>query len=442
VCFQPFQSDRRDSDESTLFGEGEDEISERKKNLLVRKALECGLQLLARLSHYRVYLTAEERSRHRAPYEEEWDSKEAIFDAMNPNDSSSSQNTDLNNENTSKKSSGDRSISREEGMASVDYWKSCFQNINSGKKKKNIKKDNKKRKQSDVSDKTTKHINQNSGIDLELHMALSCGNVTNIILGDLDPRESATHQHPASFPQLRTDNANTTNPSGPNVVMDEFFLEYHGRLEYAIGGPVVDALDEALSIAKAGEMSLTESAYEVIQRQSLALVFEPRRRFYVMNDIVDKVPLRKSHLPSRSSTGTHSRKGSGVGNCNSDYLRSLPGLYTHGTRLEVEPLIPRIRNTSFMNIPINSNSDFFKYINRSALYRLRHSIDDTLPAQFRDVTIMFVSLGKTDVTTREGLYNVQKAVLVAIQVLVKYEGMLQQFAIDDKGIYTARSISC
>jgi hypothetical protein len=46
---------------------------------------------------------------------------------------------------------------------------------------------------------------------------------------------------------------------------------------------------------------------------------------------------------------------------------------------------------------------------------------------------MFVSLGKTNVTTEDGLEKVQKALLLAIQALVKYEGMLQQFAIDDKG---------
>jgi hypothetical protein len=53
---------------------------------------------------------------------------------------------------------------------------------------------------------------------------------------------------------------------------------------------------------------------------------------------------------------------------------------------------------------------------------------------------MFVSLGKTDVQKRDGLAKVQKAVLLVIQALAKYEGMLQQFAIDDKGMYAKSNL--
>jgi len=66
---------------------------------------------------------------------------------------------------------------------------------------------------------------------------------------------------------------------------------------------------------------------------------------------------------------------------------------------------------------------------------MQHSVDGSIPAQFRETTIMFISLGKTDVTSKDGLKKVHTAVSIAIEALVRYEGMLQQFAIDDKGKY-------
>lgn len=57
---QSFENDFTTSEESAKDKET------RQRNVLVRKAIECGLQLLARLSHYRVYLTAEERTKHRS----------------------------------------------------------------------------------------------------------------------------------------------------------------------------------------------------------------------------------------------------------------------------------------------------------------------------------------------------------------------------------------
>ncbi|RCH78414.1 hypothetical protein CU097_000614, partial [Rhizopus azygosporus] len=57
---QSFENDFTTSEESAKDREA------RQRNVLVRKAIECGLQLLARLSHYRVYLTAEERTKHRS----------------------------------------------------------------------------------------------------------------------------------------------------------------------------------------------------------------------------------------------------------------------------------------------------------------------------------------------------------------------------------------
>ncbi|KAI7898064.1 uncharacterized protein BX663DRAFT_270429 [Cokeromyces recurvatus] len=321
------------------------EPSERQKNLLVRRGIECGLQLLARLSHYRVYLTAEERSKHRTN-----------------NMSSSSIKQQNNDTSSSSKGTG---------------W---IPHLFKGRKSFNLRR-------TSVASENSILIENSNCVDLELHMALTCGNVTNIIVGELDPLESLqsnNHLHQSDF-------------------------EYHGRLEYAIGGQAVDSLDEALSLAKAGEMTITPTAYDIMQRQSSMLNFEQRRRYYIIKSLSN--------------------------NTRGEYFKSLSGLRRERVKMPmIEPLIPRRRNATYNNLPLDANRYYFKYINRSALYRLLQIGDnDRLSAQFREVTIMFVSLGKINIDHPEGLEYLQKAVQLVIHSLVKYEGILQQFAIDDKG---------
>ncbi|GAA5811152.1 hypothetical protein MFLAVUS_004581 [Mucor flavus] len=411
VCFQPISDERRDSGE-TVSGINETEASERQKNMLVRRGIECGLQLLARLSHYRVYLTAEERSKHRTPNGSKKErQKQTIFDAMTPGKSYESANV----EEASVQSIDIPKCLDESSHLSIENLMPAFMRR---------RKKNKTRRLSNASDLSASTSELTDTVDLELHMALSCGNVVNIILGDLDP--DVKNPDPSSFPQVRSD---VPNASDTKTILDEFFLEYHGRLEYTIGGDVVDSLDEALSIAKAGEMSITPIVYDIVQRQAMKLTFERRRRFFVIKNITEDTALRKNNYTHTSPL----RKGSTAVNNNVQFLKTLPGLRTQASKMTIEPLIPRIRNTGQMNLPIESNKLYMKYINRSALYRMQNSVDGNLPAQFREVTIMFVSLGGTDVQKKEGLINVQKAVLMTIKALVKYEGMLQQFAIDDKG---------
>jgi hypothetical protein len=430
VCFQPSKSRTEGERGSVDEASGIDDFaaSDRQKNMLVRKGIECGLQLLARLSHYRVYLTAEEILKHRAPNGERKETqKQTIFDAM-----TSEINNDKHGHGTASSTQPLKKVPtsfEENNYFSVKNWVPAFMKKHSRLKRESIDKD---RRASEASELSVGTSDIQNAVDLELHMALSCGNVTNIIVGDADLTESATILNPTLYPQARL-----ANPSGDKTVQDEFFIEYHGRLEYAIGGDVVDSLDEALSLAKAGELSITPAACEIVQRQSMNLNFESRRNYYVIKNITEDLSLHKNSNPHPSPLrhdGTPaSRKISSVLNNNSDYLQTLPGLRTQANKLSIEPLMPRVRNTCHMNLPVGMNRYYFKYISRSALYRMKHSVDANIAAQFRDVTIMFISLGKTDVCKREGLIKVQKAVLLAIQNFVKFEGMLQQFAIDDKG---------
>lgn len=373
--------------------------------MLVRRAVECGLQLLARLSHYRVYLTAEERSKHRTVSNE-----------------ADNQRLDVSPENErgsrSRASSDDRSASSSylkvpevdthEGSFSFPRW-----DILRLLKEKGWKREAHKRRTSDVSSASTQDVKT---VDLELHIALSCGDVTNIVVGDVGGDTLAVDFNMA---WMRPD------------VRSEFFLQGHGRLEYAIGGAAITTLDEALSVAKAGEMSLTPEVYDIIRRQSMVdLTFDKRRDFYIVRNVDPKT--QQSVLMVRGGKTLLSTTPPTIPNAN--YLQDKPGLKCKASQLNIEPLVPRIRNTSYMQLSGESNPYYYKYVNTSALYRLLHSPDGRFPAQFREATIMFVSLGKVDVSNQVQLHTCQTAVKLAIRILIKYEGVLQQFAIDDKGI--------
>ncbi|KAI8968057.1 hypothetical protein BDF20DRAFT_898573 [Mycotypha africana] len=424
VCFQPMRTTERKSSNDSNVNE-ESELTERQKNLLVRKSMECGLQLLARLSHYTVYLTAEERTKHRRPSVElrNMNNNRTMYDKRTPDIAATER----------KKSESDRneattSTSKDSHFLSMEslfpFWK---KQGHKGRQRHRRSSDS-----SNLSGTTNTAASSIYSVKLELHMALSCGDIINIILGDM-PNEAEILRHPSIYPQIRS----YGDSQSAKPIVDEYFFDYRGRLEYAIGGDVVDALDEALSTAKAGELGLTATAYDIIKRQSFNLNFERRGRFFVISNIVEGQDhsVRKSsypHPPSlRPNTNNILKKYPPPNNM--EYLKALPGVKVEASGITMEPLIPRVRNTFLNYLPAEANPIYCKYVNRSALYRMQHSVGGHIPAQFREVTIMFISLGKTHVASSEGLLKAQQAVLVAIQALVKFEGMLQQFAIDDKG---------
>ncbi|KAG0795990.1 hypothetical protein G6F22_004998 [Rhizopus arrhizus] len=384
----------------------------RQKNVLVRKAVECGLQLLARLSHYRVYLTAEERTKHRSSVgldrrlRTDENQRFFLFDG---------------NGSTSEQSSTGGSFQLNSALdidytydsTAFNFW-NCIP-ILFGKSRKN-KVYATGRRNSGTSD-TTK--DEPDAIDLELHIALSCGNITNVIVGDMYPNEGQSAEMAKKKQRFSYVSANgNENPCDYN-------LEYGGRLEYAICGPAVESLEEALNNAKAGEMSITPEAYDLFQHQSMDLSYEKRSDFYIVKSIETSTP-RKGNRPYQAHI-------KGFTSANVNYLADTPGLLSRAATLSIEPLVARTRDTSILELSTDPNPHYLKYINRSALFRLEHSPDDNFSAQFRDATIMFISLGKLNVATPEGLQLAQKAVHTTIRILVKYEGILQQFAVDDKG---------
>ncbi|KAF9951939.1 hypothetical protein BGZ72_006642 [Mortierella alpina] len=197
--------------------------------------------------------------------------------------------------------------------------------------------------------------------DLQLHMALSAGVISNIIIGDI----------------------------GADNGLDNFLVQDTGRLEYAICGEQMATLEDALNTARAGEVTVTKSAWKYVN-QDLYPFSEPRKNCFIL----------KSAEP----------------NICADL-----------------PLMRRVRNEKLFSAPMESNPHYYKYVNKSAIHRLILYPDNTFPAQFRNSTILFVSLGDVKPWTPGGLALCQKSMLVVNRILSIYEGFIQQFAVDDKG---------
>ncbi|KAI7871605.1 hypothetical protein BDF14DRAFT_1762829 [Spinellus fusiger] len=403
VCFQQNLGGRRPSVNSSIGSEDTLKSSnERIKSRLVRKAIECSLQLISRLSHYQIYLTAEERSRRRRSSatavqkdQETLPKKTAVISTY---DTSKQENTALEHEDKHP----------EEKNATGGSWRN-FNFFSDKRKKSTATSSSTSRCLSASSDKSSNR--EKGGIELELHIGLSCGDVTNIVIGDIG---SDTFPFSGYTPPLQSPCSIEDQKASP----DNGLLEYKGRLEYTIGGPVVDALDITLSIAKAGELCITQQAFEIAHNQLMNLEYELRNNLYIVRSPQSQLNPKKAESSLRSKRVIFQQSFG-------DHLEP-PNIFS-------EPLVPRTRNADLQNIAVDTNPHYFKYLSRSSLYRLQYSESGELIAQFRDATIMFISLGKVEVDTEEGLNSVQKAFLACLNVLSKYEGMLQQFAIDDKG---------
>lgn len=438
VSFQPLLEETQGSSDGVSDPEEHQKsTSKRQKSILVRRAVECGLQLLARLSHYPVYLTAEERTKHRTSTGDidrqqihgGKSKKFFLFDGHSSDErrpsTASSVQAELTPDGISPESHAEFSMA-------FDNW-NCLPFTRKRKTKERM--DARRASVSSDSSKSNATV-----IELELHIALSCGDITNIVIGEMEPdrRSRGGAQFPATSLVTNSNKRKSNRLSAMSAdevdALNSYFAEYTGRLEYAICGPAVESLEDALSVAKAGELGITPEVYSLIRNQTLDLVYEKRKSFYIVKGRDQDGHAKK---PSGSLRHPHQQGKGSAALPHTTYLASKPELKKQASNLNIEPLVPRIRNASVMELSHDPNPNYFKYVNRSALYRLQHSPDFNFPAQFRDVTIMFVSLGKLNPAISEGLNIAQKATTQAMQLLVKYEGMLQQFAVDDKGEYSS-----
>jgi hypothetical protein len=63
-----------------------------------------------------------------------------------------------------------------------------------------------------------------------------------------------------------------------------------------------------------------------------------------------------------------------------------------------------------------------RYVNKSAIHRLILHPDGGYPAQFRNATILFVSLGNVKPWISEGLSFCQRAMIIVHEITSTYEG--------------------
>ncbi|KAF9950478.1 hypothetical protein BGZ70_001340, partial [Mortierella alpina] len=217
--------------------------------------------------------------------------------------------------------------------------------------------------------------------ELQLHLALSAGPISNIIIGDIG-RENG---------------------------LDNLLEQTTGRLEYAVSGEQMADIDDALNMARAGELTITASAWDLVDKETYKWV-EPRRNNFILKNN------KSVHYDDK--------------------------------------LLSRVRNDKLLKKSVESNPHYYKYINKSAIHRLILYPDSTYPAQFRNVTILFVSLGHIKAWTPEGLDICQRAIYQIHRTTSEYEGpepekqilelpwltfkgpligFIQQFAVDDKG---------
>ncbi|KAF9929145.1 hypothetical protein FBU30_001822 [Linnemannia zychae] len=203
--------------------------------------------------------------------------------------------------------------------------------------------------------------NYDDSHDLQLHMALSAGDITNIIIGDLGDRNA--------FDNILTHNT--------------------GRLEYAICGEHMASIDDALSMARAGEVTITKRAWKYVNPDSYPWS-EPRKNCFIL----------RNNQPN---------------DC------------------QDTPLLRKVRNNELLNAYGDISPNYFMFINKSAIHRLILYPDSNFPAQFRNATILFISLGDVKPWRSDGLSLCQKAMVIVHKVTSAYEGFIQQFAVDDKG---------
>lgn len=100
--------------------------------------------------------------------------------------------------------------------------------------------------------------------------------------------------------------------------LDNFLIQDTGRLEYAICGEQMATLEDALNTARAGEVTVTKSAWKYVN-QDLYPFSEPRKNCFIL----------KSAEP----------------NIGADL-----------------PLMRRVRNEKLFSAPMESNPHYYKYV--------------------------------------------------------------------------------
>ncbi|KAL1916785.1 uncharacterized protein VTP21DRAFT_5489 [Calcarisporiella thermophila] len=303
----------------------------RMKMVLVRRAMECGIQLLSRLRKHTIKFSPNQRYRQRKPTSDLHFHDVEITPPSTPPLVNGHSFPSLNKSR----------------LKLLDFRLRGHADSSLNLSKAKV------RRRTEVSEQE---------FELQLHVAVAAGEVTHVVIGNV----------------------------GDESVLGDPSLVYErcsGRLEYAICGETVESLGPALAIAKEGEMTMTKEAWKYADPHNLDLTYQTRDNCVIIR---------------------HHRQ-----------WRNRP----------LDPILPRVRHG--IQLPDATSYQFFKYINKSALYRL--CLGDGNPAHLREVTILFMGLRGVNVAAGRGQVIAQKSIQILFKALDNYDGYLQQFAVDEKG---------
>lgn len=151
--------------------------------------------------------------------------------------------------------------------------------------------------------------------NLQLHMALSAGEICKLKLVVLFISLYCT-------PLLTLDTLVVANivigDVGNNNDLDNLLVQETGRLEYAVSSANMATIEDALSMARAGEVTITKNAWKYVNADAYPSS-EPRRNCYILKNIQE--PLTNAPLP-------------------------------------------RVRNDKIVSASIESNPHYYKYVDR------------------------------------------------------------------------------
>ncbi|KAF9923508.1 hypothetical protein FBU30_006445 [Linnemannia zychae] len=233
----------------------------RRNKVTVRKAVECGLELLARLSNYRIYLSEKEFSRKLSgpTVDENGQIKGPAFggnDDGNNSAFSPSNGTQNGNGNTQWNTAyTNAAVISGNGSIGASAFLSVPTNRPSNNGNNSSNGSTIRRSSHDRQNVHPEDLSEDT-FELQLHMAMSAGPISNIIIGDI----------------------------GQENGLDNLMLQTTGRLEYAICGEQMATIDDALNMARAGELTITATAWSFVNPTAYPW-YEERRHCFILKNI-------------------------------------------------------------------------------------------------------------------------------------------------------------
>ncbi|KAJ3334025.1 hypothetical protein HDU76_013100 [Blyttiomyces sp. JEL0837] len=205
-------------------------------------------------------------------------------------------------------------------------------------------------------------------------------------------------------------------------VLDNVILGYPDqRLDYSVAGPVVTEIGRILNAAGPGELALPKSLWDSMS-QTFPLFLRGKVTEKDTVTIISKLGESQSFTPGYTLPTRGGRRSS---------LVPLPS--------SVVNRLSTVTDMDVNEISLEAQTVYQKFINSSLVYKIAtnqptsgKSMEDftaeDLP-EYRRMTVMFIKLKFPFEAPKA-----QRCMEICIDTLSKYDGVLQQFSVDDKGI--------